>query len=152
MAVNLQALKDEINSDPVGMGYPAFVEANDAAIANILNNIDGANPRTVDNYEISAADFVAATTYDAYDGLTAAETAYYDMIVGREMIRVTADTKVNWAGIGGSSKWATGDKATMDPRIAALMQREGSRAEEIADTLGQSSVTASDVANARNLP
>ena len=152
MAIDLQALKDEINTNPASMPYPAFTAANDAAIADVLNNADGSNPRTVDNETIMASEFVAQTTFGAYDGLTASETAYYDMIVNREEIAVTGDTKSNWAGIGGTSVWAVANRPTMEPRITALMQRQGSRAEEIRDTLGVSSVTASDVANARQLP
>ncbi len=152
MAIDLQALKDEISINPAGLPYLAFNDQNDAANADVINNAGGANPRTVDNDEINASDFVAETTFASYDGLTASETAYYDMIVSRERIAVTADTKANWAGLGGTSIWAVADKPTMEPRITALMQRQGSRAEEIRDTLGASYVTPSDVANARNLP
>lgn len=152
MAIDLQALKDEITGNPASLPYPAFTAANDAAIADVINNVGNVAPRTVDKDTINAADFVAATTFGAYDGLTASETAYYDMIVGRDTIAVTADTKQNWAALGGASIWATADKSTMEPRIAALMQYTGSRAQEIRDTLGVSFVTPSDVASARQLP
>ncbi len=151
MAIDLAALKTELQTDPVGLGY-VFDEANDASNADILNNANGDKPRTVDNNDIAASDFVAQTTFDAYDGLTAAETAYYDMLVSRERIAVTADTKANLAGIGGTSRWATADRPTMEPRVTALMQRTGSRAEELRDTLGVSLVTPSQVAQARQLP
>jgi hypothetical protein len=151
MAIDLQALKDELTLDPVSMSYLALIEANDVANANIINNNDGNNPRTVNNDTILTSDLVGETTFDAYDGLTASETSYYDMITNRELIAVTPDTLVNLAGVGGTSKWQLGDRPTMEPRITALMQFQGSRAQEIKDTLGVSTVTPTDVRNARSL-
>jgi len=152
MAINLQALKDEINTNAAGLAYVAFVEGNDSANADVINNANGANPRTLNHESISAGDFVGATTFDAYDGLTASETAYFDMIANRETVAVTDDTLANFAAIGGTSKWAVADKAVMEPRMVALMQYTGSRAQEISDTLGASNVTGSDVQQARLLP
>ena len=152
MVIDLQALKDEIQNNPAAMPYLAFTDANDAANADILNNVSGTNTRTVNNETVMAADVRSQTTFDAFDGLTAAEEAWLSWLTGGETIAVTVDTLANLAGIGGTSKWATNDRATMEPRMAALMQRDGSRAEEIRDTLGVDFVTPSDVANARNLP
>ncbi len=152
MSIDLQALKDEIIVNPVSMPYLALDPGNDEANADVINNKDGTNPRTVNNDEVSTAKFCALTTFGAYDGLTASETSYYDMITNRETVAVTADTLANFAGIGGTSKWAAADRSTMEPLMAALMQRVGSRAEELRDTLGATTVTPSDVANARQLP
>ncbi len=152
MAIDLQALKDEFTVNPVTMPYLALTAENDLANADVINNRDGANPRTVNHDSITVADFVGATTFDSFDGLTAAETDYYNMQTNRETMAVTTDTLANWAGVGGTSIWAVGDRPTMEPRIVALMQFQGSRAEEIRDTLGVSFVTPSDVANARQLP
>ena len=145
---NLQAIKDEIETNPAGMAYPAFVDGNDVAIADVMN----APTRTLNKQEISTSDFVGETTFAAYDGLTASESAYYDMIVGRETIAVTADTLAGFAAIGGTSIWQVGDKPTMEPRIVALMQFLGARALEISLTLGTAVVTPSQVRDARLLP
>lgn len=149
--IDLAALKSEIQNNPASMPYPAFVAANDAAIADVLNNSSGQHPRTVNRDAIRTADFLAATTYAAFDGLTASEEAWYRTLTNAEDIAVTADTLQSWAGIGGTSLWPTAARATMEPRIAALMRYQGSRAEEIRSTLGVSFVTPSDVANARAL-
>ena len=151
MAIDLQALRDEITNNPVSMPYPAFVDTNDVAIADILNNSDGTNSRTVNRDEIQTADFVGATTYAAYDTLTASEESFYGMQTNRDTMRVTPDTLQSWCGIGGASLWATAQRSTMEPRIAALMQYAGSRAEEISDVLGVSSVTPTNVRDARLL-
>jgi hypothetical protein len=152
MAIDLQALKDEITLNPVAMPYPSFTPENDAAIADVLNNADGSNPRTVNNSSVDTGDIRGATTYDAFDGLTTAEKDWFTWLTQNGEIPVNDDTLVNLAGIGGTSKWAVADRPVMEPRMTALMQRIGSRAEEISDLLGKSFITPSDVANARNLP
>lgn len=75
--MDLQALKDELTLNPVTMPYLALTEANDVANADIINNKDGNNPRTINNDTIDISDFVGITTFDAYDGLTASETSYH---------------------------------------------------------------------------
>ena len=151
MTINIAALKSEFQINPVAMAYLSFVAANDVANADIINNVSGTNSRTVNRDRISTTDFLAQTTFAAFDGLTAAEEAWYRTLSAAEQIAVTPDTLVTWAAIGGTSIWAAADKATMEPRIQALMRYQGSRAEEIRTTLGASFVTPSDVANARNL-
>ncbi len=152
MAIDLAALKDEIDTNPVSMPYPPFVPANDAAIADVLNNADGTNARTVPEESVESGRLRAATTFDAFDGLTASEETWFRWLTSSGEITVTDDILANLAGIGGTSKWAVADRPTMEPRMAELMQRPGSRAEEIRDVLGVGSVTPSDVANARQLP
>lgn len=154
MAIDLQALKTELTTDPVTMGYLALTGANDVANADIINNHDGTKNRTVDNETVQASDIRSQTTFDAFSGLTAAEEEWLKWLTGGETVAVTADTKQNLAGLptADGSKWAAGDRATMEARMQGLFQRQGSRAEEIADTLGVSFVTPSDVANARQLP
>lgn len=152
MAIDLAALKTELETNPASMPYLALVAANDQSNADIINNSDGNNPRTLNQDTILTSQFVGGTTYAAYDGLSAAERTYYDMLVGRESIAVTPDTLANLAGIGGTSRWAVSDRPTMEPRVAALMQYTGSRAEEISDTLGASRVAPIDIADARSLP
>lgn len=151
MSFDAQALRDEFDNNPVPMPYLALIGDNDVANANIINNDDGANPRTVNNDIVDTGQIRGATTFDAFDGLTASEESWFAWLTQNGVIPVNADTLANLAGIGGTSKWATADRATMEPRMAALMQRVGSRAEEIKDLLGVSLVTPSQVSQARAL-
>lgn len=152
MPINLQALKTELVSNPAAMPYLSLTAENDEANANILNNVSDQNSRTVNRDSISTADFLAQTTYAAFDALTASEEAWYRTLTAAENIAVTTDTLATWAAVGGASLWATAHKTTMEPRIRGLMQYQCSRAEEIRTTLGASFVTPSDIANARQLP
>lgn len=150
--MDLQALKDEFVNNPASMPYLALTAENDVANADVINNHDGNNPRTVNNDSVDTGDVRGVTTYEAFDGLTASEEAWYSWLSQNGRIPVNDDTLQQLAGIGGTSFWGVADRPIMEPRMAALMQRQGSRAEEIRDTLGTSFVTPSDVANARNLP
>lgn len=151
MPISYTALKSEFVSNPVAMAYLPFIAANDEANANIINNLNGNAFRTVNRDSISSADFLAQTTYAAFDGLTASEEAWYRTIATAPSIVVSADTLSTWAGVPtpNSSLWPAASKTQMEARIKALMQYQGSRAQEIRATLGASSVTPSDVANAR---
>ena len=149
---NLQAIKDEITNNPVAMPYPAFIDGNDVAISEIMNNSAGTSPRTVNNESVDTGLIRGATTFEAFDGLVAAEETYIQWITVNGVIPVNDDTLKNFAGVGGNSLWAVADRLTMEPRMLSLMQFQGSRAQEIAATIGTSSVTPSDIANARNLP
>ena len=149
---NLQAIKDEITNNPVAMPYPAFTPENDAAVSAVMNNADGTNPRTVNRETVDTGLIRGATTFDAFDGLVAAEENYIQWITVNGVIPVNDDTLKNFAGIGGNSLWAVADRPTMEPRMAALMQFTGSRAQEISDTLGTSNVSPVNVRDARLLP
>lgn len=153
MAVDFTALKTEFETDPVTMGYlPLATAANDVANADIINNKNGDKPRTVNNDNVDTGAIRAEVTFDAFDGLTAAEENYIAWLTQNGSISVNADTLQNLAGVGGNSLWAVADRPIMDPRMDALMRNpNGSRAQEIQDTIGTSFVTPSDVANARNL-
>lgn len=133
------------------MPYPAFIEGNDVAIADILNNTSGSHPRTVNNTTVSAGDIRGNTPRLAFDVLTAAEEAWFPWLAANGEIPVNADMLQNLAGVGGPSFWASGDKAVMEKRMLALMQRQSSRADEISGTIGVSSVAPADVRSARLL-
>ena len=150
-AVQLAALRSEFVNNPASMPYLAFTEENVVANAEIINNATGANPRTVNRDYISSADIRAAITYAAFDGLTVAEEAYVRFMCMGETLAVNTDTLKTFAAIGGSSIWASADKAVMDPRMQSLMQYQGSRAQEIRGTIGVSSVSPSDIRDAVNL-
>ena len=142
-------LDAELTNDPVTLGYSYDKQddTRDAAIADICNNAAGDKDRTVNHETVDAAAMRGVTTFDAYDGLSASETAWFSWLTGNGEIAVTAENLQDLAAIGGSSRWAVADKDPMEARMAALMQFTGSRAQE----LWRYHVSASDVANARRL-
>ena len=123
-----QALAAEINNDPLAIGYKTNgVWKGDQEIADLLN----LKNRTLNRAYIKSADVRSNTPYAAYDGLTATEESWMNWITQGEEIAVTSDSLINLAGIGGTSKWASADRTTMNARMAALMQYTGSRAEQL---------------------
>ena len=152
MAIDLQALKDEITINPVSMAYPAFVDGNDSAIADVIRNSDGTNPRTINHKNVDTAEIRGVTTFDAFDGLTASEESWFSWLTQNGEIPVNDDTLENLAGVGGNSRWSVSDRPTMEPRMLSLMQFQGSRGEEIKDLLGTSTPTGANVRDARLLP
>ena len=136
------------------MSYLAFTDVNDVANADIINNADGTNPRTVNNGNVDTGDIRGNVTFDGYDGLVAAEQAWFSWLTQSGTIPVNDDTLQQLAGIPTStgSIWAVADRTVMNAAMTALMQEtNGSRAQELKDTLGVSSVTPSQVADARRL-
>lgn len=124
----IAALAAEINGDLTAIGYKTgSAWKSDEAIAGLIN----AKNRTLNHEYIKSADVRAQTPYAAFDGLTAGEETWLQWITQGEEIAVTADSLANLAGIGGTSKWAAANRAVMDPRMAALMQYTGSRAEQL---------------------
>jgi len=142
----LQALHDEIEADTQALGYKTGATwKGDQVIADLINAVGF----TVNHRQVDTGAIRGVTTYDAYDGLTASEEAWFSWLTQNGVIPVNDDTLVNLAGIGGTSKWAVGDRPTMEPRMTALMQFQGSRAEVL---WGEGRrVTASDVGQAANL-
>ena len=161
MAIDLQALADEYTINPVGMPYLAFVEANSVANADIINNAAGQNPRTVNYHDISTGDIRANVTLEGFDGLVTVNQAYLEWLTGGGSggadsgagLLVNTEILQNLAGvpIPSDSIWAAADRDEMNAAMAALMQYQGSRAQQLEDVLGVSFVTPSQVRDATNL-
>jgi hypothetical protein len=151
MAIDLQALKTEFQTNPVGMPYLAFVDGNDTANADIINNADGSNPRTVNNQNVDTGLIRGNVTFDAFDGLVVAEQSWFEWLTANGVIPVNAETLQQLAGIptATGSIWAAADRTAMNAAMTALMQRNVSRAEEIVDTIGSGTITGSVVRDAR---
>lgn len=154
MAIELQALKDEFTNNPVSMAYLAFDAGNDVANAEVINNSDGSNQRTVDYKTVDTGDIRGNTTFKGFDGLVTAEQAWFEWLTINGVIPVNAETLQQLAGIPTPTQsiWAVGDRTAMNAAMAALMQFQGSRAQEIEDTLGADVVSPSNVRDARLLP
>lgn len=147
MAVfSIAALAAEITNDPLAIGYKTgSVWNGDQEIADLLN----AKNYTVNHKKVDTGDIRGVTTFDAFDGLTAAEEAWFSWLTQNGEIPVNTDTLKNLAGIGGTSKWGVADRATMEPRMQALMQFTGSRAEVL---WGEgATISASQVGQAANV-
>lgn len=128
---DLLALKNEVTLDPNGYGYDP---ANTTLVLELINLVR--NTITIEKDRISAADVRAITTFEAYDGLLADRQEWLRWITGsngvnEESLRVTDDLKLQIAGIGGTSFWAAGERAAMEAAMLALINRDGSRAEEL---------------------
>ena len=150
--MNSQAINNEVTTNPVGLPYLAMTVENAVANANVINNTDAANPRTVEQDSVDSGDIRGATTFDAFDGLVAAPQAWLEWLTGSGDISVTEDSLQKLAGvpIPNDSIWAASDRDEMNPAMEALMLYQGSRAQEIDDVLGGSYVSPDDMRTAVN--
>lgn len=149
----LIALRDEIEADPLALGYknsPASGDwKGDSEIADLINNTNGTTPRTVNRVKVDTGDIRSDLAFEAYDGLTAAENAWLDWLTANGTIKVNAHMLEKLGGIGGTSIWAVADRPTAEAAMLALMQYQGGRAEEL---WGEGTkVSASQVGQAFNL-
>ena len=133
---DLLALKTEVNTDPNAYGY---VPEDTNLVLDIL-----ALKRveiTVSKPKISSAMVRAAVYLDAYDNLLADRQEWLRWITGsggfdEESLVVTQDLRDRLTGVlGGSitgdSIWAAADDNIMEPIMLALIDIDGSRAEEL---------------------
>ena len=136
---SLQALHDEIESDPEGLGYKDGADwKEDAVIADLIN----AKNYKVDVSSVNMEDVRGITTYAAYDTLGIDEQEWLRwMTPNSGLFRVSADMKLQLTGrslasngIAGtgdndSSFWALAHSDEMAPAMLALIEKDGSRAE-----------------------
>jgi hypothetical protein len=125
---DLLALKNEINNDPLSLGYNP-VSGDVTNIINIINT----KSYTVSKPKISAADIRSATTYDAYNNLSIDEQEWIRWMTGsngfdQENVTVTQDLRDRLTD-GVNSIWAAGDRTAMNAAMLALIEVSGSRAE-----------------------
>lgn len=133
LEVNLQALKEELDSDPLGRGYSGM---SDVAAADSLNTPD----RQPDRETLDAGLFVSCLDVSEYVARTTAQREYVQMVVAAGSVPLTANVKTE---IG--SLFPAGSATRTN--ILAALKRTGSRAEE----LGLGRVTPSHIADARRL-
>jgi len=146
------ALKDEIENDPLALGYknsPASGDwKGDQVIADIINNADGTNPRTVNFENVDTGDIRSDVQFDWFDGLVVAEQSWFEWLTANGTIKVNDHMLQQLAGIptANGSIWAAADRTPANAAMAALMQFQGSRAQELWDR----TVTPGDVGRAFN--
>lgn len=137
---SLQALHDEIEADPLSLGYknPDTTWKEDAEIVDLIN----AKNYAVDKGSVAMEEVRAVTTYTAYNNLLAdAQEWLRWMTPNSGQFQVTADMKLNLtgrtlavdgvAGTGDDSDsfWALADDQDIAPVMLALIEVPGSRAE-----------------------
>ena len=134
MPLDLQALKTEVSTDPLGNGYSAM---DDSQIADSLN----APGRVVDRDSVTGGEIAASSVRTELAALSNAEQTYVRGLWAAGTMPLTANLRSELGGI-----FPAGSQTRAN--LVALLRRTGSRAEE----LGIGRVTASDVANAKRLP
>ena len=125
---DLLALKTEVTTDPLGLGYDT--DANVTQITDIINSKDF----TVSKPKISSALVRSTCTYDAYNGLAIDEQEWLTWMTGsngyeEENMTVTDDLRTQLAGSGSDSIWAVADRTAMVTAMTELIDVHGSRAE-----------------------
>jgi hypothetical protein len=131
--VDLQALQDEVNNDPLTIGYDPLGPTQD--LLDLLN----AKNYTVSKPKISAADIRSSVYLDAYDNLLADRQEWLRWMTGsngfeEDNVVVTQDLRDRLTGVlggstSGDSIWAAADDDVMEPLMLALIDVPGSRAE-----------------------
>ena len=130
---DLLALKTEVNTDPNAYGY---VPEDTNLVLDIL-----ALKRaeiTVSRPTLQAVEIMSAAYFEAYNGLAIDEQEWLRWITSVEIIEVTQDVRDRFTGIlGGSltgdSIWSAATDDVMEPIMLALIDIDGSRAEELFD-------------------
>ncbi len=125
---DLTALKNEIDTDPLILGYD-LASGDIGGIVTLIN----AKNYTVTKTKVSAADIRAACTYDAYDTLSIDEQEWLRWMTGsngfdEENVKVTQDLKDRLTD-GNNSIWAAAHRTEMNAAMLALIDVPGSRAE-----------------------
>jgi hypothetical protein len=160
MAVNLAALKTEIQTDPLTYGYAPLVAANrPGAVAELLSRIrdgtDGEAAITVRRADISSQEIVQAIDVADYTALPGSPTAaqlsaerrylaWLTLIAAAPTVRLLADDGSNTPVV--ANLLAMFPASGTRTRLLALASRFGSRSEQLFGT--GTLVTSTDVIEA----
>lgn len=129
--MNLATLKTELTTDPLARGYAGM---SDEAAAASLN----AQDRTPSRDSLTGGELAASVVKAEYSALSAADKAYFNMLVPSASLPLTATLK---SELGTLFSAGTATRTN----LVALLKRTGTRGEE----LGIGYVTPSDIANAK---
>lgn len=156
---SLQALHDEVEADPEGIGYKIGAAwKGDQEIADLIN----AKNYVVDNDSVAMEEIRAGVTYAAYDTLAIDEQEWLRwMTPDAGDCAVTANMKMQLtgrslasngvAGTGDESAsfWAAAHRSEMALAMLALIEVAGSRAEVLWGA--GTTITAGNVGHAANV-
>lgn len=131
--MNIEQLKIELGTDPLGIGYSGMDDVSAANALNIPN-------KAVSRDSVDCGSFVTAIVVSEYAALTAVQRQYLELVASAGHLPWTQNLK---AQIGSLFAQGTATRAN----LLALQNRTGSRGEAI----GVGHVTPSDVAEARRL-
>jgi hypothetical protein len=155
----LVALKSEIQNDPRGYGYAAFVaNGSDEGVAQLLTWVrDGATACplngvagpaiSVKRTDISSQELLEAIDSRDFPATTDWRQSWFESATQQRTLRLVADDGSNTRVLG-NLKRILGDTNLSQTRLTALSVRAGSRAEELfgtGTTLIASDVTASGI-------
>lgn len=136
---DLAALKTEVTTDPLGLGY--VPENTQAGVLDIINLTRGTI--TVGKPKVSSPLVRSTTTFAAYNALTADEQEWLRWMTGSngfeaENLEVTDDLRLQLLGtttIGATdaaaSFWGALERDAMVAAMSAIIDVNGSRAEEL---------------------
>lgn len=126
MTIDYAALKSEILTDPVNVGYAPFVTSGqDQAIADLLNAKTGNGVGQVPREPISAADFIAAINATEMATLTALQLTQVQIIAGASTVNIGDSDVQAWVSQTFGQVTAPNTRTT----LTALATRIASRAE-----------------------
>lgn len=131
--VDLLTLQTEVNTDPNGYGYDGTITQ-----AGVLDPINlKRDTITVSLPTINTKDIIGAIYFEAYNNISIDEQEWIRWITNSaESLNMTQDLRDRLTGVlGGSvtgdSIWAAADDDIMEPIMLALIDVDGSRAEEL---------------------
>jgi hypothetical protein len=130
--MDLVALKNEIATDPAGIGYAAAKDDH-VAIARLLNKPG----RSIDRESLTSGELVSCLDQTEFSALTAPQKAYLNLFVTAGEVPMTQKTRQALRAM-----FPAGSETRQE--INRATKRDASRAEE----LGFGRVTESDVADA----
>ena len=133
---DLLALKNEVNNDPLGLGYNS-ASGDTGLVITTINAKDA--QFIVSKPFISPTAIRATCTYNAYNNLSIDEQEWIRWMTGSagggsETLEVTADLRLQLTdaeGNGNASIWAAGDRVIMNAAMLLLIDVDGSRAEDL---------------------
>ncbi len=128
---HLTTLKNEIETDPDGLGY--FTNSVTQGILNIINLKSPSY--MIDKPKISSAAIRSAVTYDAYNALAIDEQEWIRWMTGsngfnEENVVVTPDLKTKLTDPS-DNFWSAATESEMNAAMLALITVEGSRADNL---------------------
>jgi hypothetical protein len=128
---DLAALKSEVDTDPLGIGY----NASSGDVGNIVDLINEKN-YTVTKTIVSSSEIRGVTSYEAFNALAQDEQEWLMWLApgSDDDMVVTADVRLQLCGETGgggsnSSIWANAQRSAMETAMLALIDVAGSRAE-----------------------
>jgi hypothetical protein len=128
--IDYTALKNEITTDPLGLGYALFVSAgNDQAVVDLLNTTTGPSAAQVSLPYLSRTTFLGAILPATLvlPTLSADLQSKWGRILA--VVRASDGVDLTDSGVQGLIALAAGDGVLTSDQAAAIGKRTGSRAE-----------------------